>query len=195
MRTFSVLLLVVSAAVAACDSAGQTNGGQLTQDPDASGADGLVSDGTTTTTTTPTTTTTTTTGPDATTPADTLVPPGDSHAPIDTGTPGDSASATDTGTPSDTVVTPGGGAVGAACGGNGDCAGGARATCLGLPGGYCALGDCDTAGCPDGASCWGFGDSGSFCIQDCTSPSQCRTGECSSDRDCVSETTAALLVA
>jgi len=170
MRLVPLALLVASSAFleSACSPSG-SSGGQITQATDASnGSDALVTNDSSVTTTT-TTTTSDPADTSTTSPSDTFQPPGDTSQP-----PGD-------------TVSPTGRAVGAACTAPSQCAGGARAMCLGLPGGYCTLGECDTQGCPDGSSCWGIGDSGSVCIQDCTSPSQCRTGEgyvCDADDTC-----------
>lgn len=188
MRVVTLTFLVVSSAAldSACSPSGQS-GGQVTQTTDASnGTDVLVPGDVTVTSDPSDTTATTTTSPtDATgtLPFDSFQPPGDtSHPPADTLQPPG-----DTSQPPGDTVTPGGGAVGAACGSAGDCAGGARAACLGLPGGYCSLAQCDVDGCPDGSSCWGLGDQGSFCIEDCSGPSDCRTGEgyvCDADDTC-----------
>lgn len=132
--------------------------------------------------------------------ADVQAPGGSDTATADTGASGD-ITATDTGNPSsdtqvndttgpsDTLTDTGGATsvVGAACTSDAQC--GENGTCItDLPGGYCAIAGCsDAAPCPDGASCWGFGESGNFCIKDCTSGNECRQAEgyiCDQDSTC-----------
>ncbi len=72
------------------------------------------------------------------------------------------------------------GAVGAACVGSWQCAGGQNGGCFsdatGLPGGYCTL-FCGAgeATCSGDSACYNNGDF-EFCVDGCTSASQCRTG-------------------
>lgn len=80
--------------------------------------------------------------------------------------------------------TPATGVVGTACTGDESCAGG---VCLDLPSGYCSQPCGEDTPCPEGSSCWGLGDAGGFCLQDCTSRDQCRGDDgytCDLDRTC-----------
>lgn len=126
----------------------------------------------------------------STPPADTSTPPADTTAPpADTTAPPADTAVDDTG-PGDTSTSASG--VGAACADDGDC--GAGAVCItDLPGGYCSVAGCDTNGCPEGASCWGFGEAGSYCLKDCAAASECRGGDgyvCDADNTCWPPSTA-----
>lgn len=86
----------------------------------------------------------------------------------------------------DVPVTPGGGAVGAPCVGDSDCAG-VGAICLDLPGGYCAIGGCTAGTCPAGSACYTFQSGDANCIQTCGGNGECRVGEgyiCDTDGTC-----------
>ncbi len=176
----SVALLGLS--LVACDSAGSNTGtAEVTQDvqqdvPTVADGTGAATD------------TTMPSEVDATGPNDSQVPP-DTTQPVDS-TPVDSgadSTPVDT-TPADTTptdTTSSSSKVGAACTGDADC--GAGGVCLELPAGYCSIGECDTVGCPDGASCWGFTDAGSFCLKDCAAATDCRGADgyiCDGDNTC-----------
>ena len=64
--------------------------------------------------------------------------------------------------------------VGEPCTKDSDCS---NLACLAIQGGYCAKSMCDLAGCPSGSSCFEFNGGATYCLKDCTSSSQCRTGE------------------
>lgn len=83
-------------------------------------------------------------------------------------------------------AVPGTGAVGEACETAADCLG-PDATCMDLPGGYCAISGCSAGTCPAGSVCFSFTDGGSFCLDSCSASSECRETEgyfCDSDNTC-----------
>jgi hypothetical protein len=74
------------------------------------------------------------------------------------------------------------GTVGAGCAADPDCTQ-TNATCvlpntgINWPGGYCTVKGCDTAACPDGATCQiGHMGLGAACMYKCTADIDCRTG-------------------
>jgi hypothetical protein len=72
-------------------------------------------------------------------------------------------------------ATPPANDIGDACSDANDCE---SLYCLDLPGGFCTKSMCDVSGCPAGSTCFGVeGSTETICLQDCTSDSQCRTGE------------------
>ncbi len=74
--------------------------------------------------------------------------------------------------------------VGESCNTAADCA---HRSCMSLPGGYCTKSYCDTTGCPDGSTCYGFSGGETFCLQDCQRDSECREAEgyaCDIDATC-----------
>jgi|GEM_PF-823511 len=181
--------------LAACDSAGSNKGtAEVTQDVQQDAPN--VGDGTSGGDTTEGT-------PDATVQPNDSLQPVDTTPTEDTSHPGDSVQPTDTVQPGDTVLpndsttndtsgdtTVSTSKVGAACSGDADC--GPDGVCLELPAGYCSTSECDTAGCPAGASCWGLGDSGSFCLKDCAGSADCRGSDgyvCDGDNTCWTEGT------
>lgn len=186
LRLLGMSVALFATPLVACDSAGSTNGTtevtpdvqqDVTSVSDATGAtDTAAPDGT---------------SPDTNVPVDTTLP-NDTGVPVDTTPPSDTTPADTTPadtTPTDTTTTTS--KVGAACTGDGDC--GEGGVCLELPAGYCSIGECDTAGCPDGASCWGFGDAGSFCLKDCAATTECRGTDgyvCDADNTCWTQGTA-----
>jgi len=59
--------------------------------------------------------------------------------------------------------------------------------CLSLPYGYCTKSLCDLSGCPEDATCYGFGDGASACLRDCGNDSECRSEDgylCDVDATC-----------
>ena len=75
------------------------------------------------------------------------------------------------------------GALGTACEADAECDGG---LCLGLPNGYCSQ-DCADADCPDGGSCWSFGEDQRSCLLNCDATAECRGNEgyiCDGDNTC-----------
>ncbi len=180
MLSFRSYALVVSVlAGAACDSAGTSQGDVVAVDTN----DVFVPNETSEVATgQPDVIELDTAGPetaiDTSVPQDTSVP--NDTTPNDTSVPNDTTP-NDTSVPNDTTSTS---SIGAACDADGDCGNGG--VCLGLPGGYCSL-ECSATECPGGASCWGLGEDGSFCLQDCTSNSECRGSDgyiCDADDTC-----------
>ncbi len=80
------------------------------------------------------------------------------------------------------AATTGSGAVGAACSGSWDCAGGVNGFCAPaqedgtFPGGYCMV-DCSSASCPSGSTCI-TGGTTAVCLDNCsgTGMGNCRSG-------------------
>lgn len=93
------------------------------------------------------------------------------------------------------------GAIGAPCSGDGDCTD-AGAKCItdaqGWPNGYCAVADCETAGCPSGSECFKMTSGNTFCLKTCGDSSECASAYacdpsagacvpgCSNDSECES---------
>ncbi len=77
--------------------------------------------------------------------------------------------------------------VGQACLADGECE---HEVCIKLQGGYCSKADCQRNGCPDGSTCFLFGQpptQTSMCLDACTSDADCRTAEgyrCDADHVC-----------
>jgi hypothetical protein len=58
---------------------------------------------------------------------------------------------------------------------------------MALPNGYCTKSYCDTTGCPEGSTCFGFSGGETFCLQECAGDGECRTSEgyeCDLDDTC-----------
>lgn len=65
--------------------------------------------------------------------------------------------------------------VGDACETSADC-GRSLACERSMPGGYCTLKNCEDQGCPDEGVCIRFSSDVSWCMQPCSSNSECRDG-------------------
>jgi hypothetical protein len=180
----SALVLIVSILLASCASEGGTGSGTDPTTPDSSdGAE--ASDGTA--------------DADAPGPIDDAGIPDDGADPKDIqgGETEVSVTPPDVAVPGDVVDPPGDtsttppvdpGSVGGACGADGDCTG-PGAVCLDMPGGYCTIPGCAGVAdaCPEGSTCFLFGDEGSYCLDTCVVSDECREDDgyvCDQDNTC-----------